>query len=93
LEEDEVSLHVREKCDARAALLTPLNIGITANMTAVNRIVRGLCITVHRIRNANTSPKNLSARIRDTTWARKTGDKEEWRQIKNSMGYQISLGP
>ncbi|KAJ7323169.1 hypothetical protein DFH08DRAFT_817748 [Mycena albidolilacea] len=30
-----------------------------------------------------------SSRIRDTTWARKTGDKEERRRIKNKMGYQI----
>ncbi|KAJ7307720.1 hypothetical protein DFH08DRAFT_1051627 [Mycena albidolilacea] len=32
-----------------------------------------------------------SSGVRDTTWARKKGDKEEQRRIKNAMGYQVSL--
>jgi hypothetical protein len=51
----------------------------------VGRDVGNLVKDIHRY--------ETSSRVRDTTWARKKGDKEEQRRIKNTMGYQVSLGP
>ncbi|KAJ7804221.1 hypothetical protein B0H14DRAFT_3775469 [Mycena olivaceomarginata] len=46
----------------------------------VGRDVGNLVKDIHRYES--------SSRVRDTTWARKKGDKEEQRRIKNTMGYQ-----
>ncbi|KAJ7802031.1 hypothetical protein B0H14DRAFT_2614794 [Mycena olivaceomarginata] len=51
----------------------------------VGRDVGNLVKDIHRYES--------SSRVRDTTWARKKGDKEEQCRIKNTMGYQVSLGP